>query len=251
MSDHGYSISVMSRVMKRSAIGCVMACGALAIGPSLVGVGIARADLLGGVGPDINVLGIDVLGGDQKNSSKSAGAKPRANAVSTTPSARTVVIRAEEPAAQVEPEMLKVAPAVATADVYRVPAASPVPAAAPLSAEPLSVAPPPAVMPLPAAPAIRPPAPRAHPIPATAEPGPGPALAPVESFEPPTKIPDSFRVGYAEYLRSATTSDILIAAIPGMAGIAGFTLLGAYAGYRQARAVQAALLAPVPTRILM
>ena len=54
-----------------------------------------------------------------------------------------------------------------------------------------------------------------------------------------------------EYLRAATTSDLFAAALPGVAGIAGFTLLGAYAGYRQARAVQAALLPPVPTRILL
>jgi hypothetical protein len=39
--------------------------------------------------------------------------------------------------------------------------------------------------------------------------------------------------------------------LPGVAGIAGFTVLGAYAGYRQAKALQAALLAPVPTRILL
>ncbi len=65
------------------------------------------------------------------------------------------------------------------------------------------------------------------------------------------RIPDSFRVGYAEYLRSASTSDLFVAALPGVAGIAGFTLVGAYAGYRQARALKAALLAPVPTRVLL
>ena len=64
-------------------------------------------------------------------------------------------------------------------------------------------------------------------------------------------IPDSFRAGYSEYLRSATTSDILVAALPGVAGIAGFSIVGAYAGYRRARAVQAALLPPVPTSILL
>ena len=46
-------------------------------------------------------------------------------------------------------------------------------------------------------------------------------------------------------------SDLFVAAVPGVAGLAGFTLVGAFAGYRQARAVQAALLAPVPTRILL
>ena len=42
-----------------------------------------------------------------------------------------------------------------------------------------------------------------------------------------------------------------MAALPGVAGIAGFTLVGAYAGFRQAKALQRALLAPVPTRILL
>ena len=71
------------------------------------------------------------------------------------------------------------------------------------------------------------------------------------AVSPRAKIPDGFRVGYAEYLRAATTSDILAAALPGAAGIAGFTVLGAYAGYRQAKAIQQALLAPVPTSVLL
>ncbi|WNG95280.1 hypothetical protein [Mycobacterium sp. ITM-2016-00318] len=64
-------------------------------------------------------------------------------------------------------------------------------------------------------------------------------------------MPESYRAGYAEYLRSADTADMLVAALPGAAGIAGFTLVGAYAGYRQARTLQKALLAPAPTRILL
>ena len=67
----------------------------------------------------------------------------------------------------------------------------------------------------------------------------------------PGQIPNSFRVGYAEYLRAATTSDLIVAALPGVAGIAGFTVVGAYVGYRQAKALQRALLAPVPTRFLL
>lgn len=42
---------------------------------------------------------------------------------------------------------------------------------------------------------------------------------------------------------------MILEALPGVAGIAGFTLVGAYAGYRQARAVQRALLAPAPPSI--
>jgi hypothetical protein len=65
------------------------------------------------------------------------------------------------------------------------------------------------------------------------------------------RVPDSYRVGYAEYLRAADTGDLFLAALPGAAGITGFTLVGAYAGYRQARALQRALLAPAPTSFLL
>jgi hypothetical protein len=65
------------------------------------------------------------------------------------------------------------------------------------------------------------------------------------------ELPGSFRAGYAEYLRSASTSDLFFAALPGVAGIAGFTLVGAFAGFRRARGVQKALLTPVPTRVVL
>ena len=71
----------------------------------------------------------------------------------------------------------------------------------------------------------------------------------VPSISGVAPLPDSFRVGYHEYLRTASTSDLFVAALPGVAGIAGFTLVGAYAGYRQARGLQKALLAPVPTSV--
>jgi hypothetical protein len=93
------------------------------------------------------------------------------------------------------------------------------------------------------------PAPAAPPAPSPSAPQAKDPLAPSDSGATP--IPDSYRVGYAEYLRSATTDDLFMAALPGVAGIAGFTLVGAYAGYRQAKALQRALLAPVPTRILL
>ncbi len=67
----------------------------------------------------------------------------------------------------------------------------------------------------------------------------------------PAPAPASFRAGYAEYLRSAATADLVVAALPGVVGIAGFTLAGAYAGYRHARAAHSALLAPVPTHLLL
>ena len=78
-----------------------------------------------------------------------------------------------------------------------------------------------------AVPPPSPPVPEGRPAPA-GPPAPAPAprtknpLAPNNSGG--ERIPDSFRVGYAEYLRAATTTDLFVAALPGVAGIAGFTL---------------------------
>ena len=85
--------------------------------------------------------------------------------------------------------------------------------------------------------------------PSSAVPQPKSPLTPGNSGA--ARIPDSYRVGYAEYLRSADTGDLFVAALPGVAGITGFTLVGAYAGYRQAKALQRALLAPAPTSFLL
>ena len=243
----------------RSALGCAVALGAMAAGPALSGAAIANAGLLGDLGPDIDAIGIDVLGNSNDKKSQ-LGRGPSLPAVSTAPSTRNVVVRARQPAAQAGP---KVVPAVSSIPVAEAPAQAPavalgtpvvgtVPAAPARPASPIPAAVPSSVPGLfPAAPPVRSPVQEALPSPPTIEPGPGRHFAPAESSPMPTKIPDSFRVGYAEYLRAATISDLFFAALPGVAGIAGFTVLGAYAGYRQARAVQAALLAPVPTSILL
>lgn len=145
--------------------------------------------------------------------------------VSSAPNARTVIIRrAPQPAAPV--------PAYV----------SPVPQS-PVVAVPLAVPPPDT-----AEPEGRP-APAAPPVPSPSTARVKDPVAPGNSS--PARIPDSFRIGYPEYLRSADTADMLAAALPGVAGIAGFTLVGAYAGYRQAKALQKALLAPVPTSVLL
>jgi hypothetical protein len=112
----------------------------------------------------------------------------------------------------------------------------------------------PAVVPLAAPPPVSPepegsPAPAAPPAPSPSAPQAKDPLAPNGSGIVP--IPDSYRAGYAEHLRSASTSDLFLEALPGVAGIAGFTLVGAYAGYRQAKSLRRALLAPAPTSILL
>jgi hypothetical protein len=254
----------MNRPVMRSAMGCAIACGAMVVGPAIAGAAVAKADLLGigGGGGGIDVLGIDVLGSGGSTTTKSGSSAPttsrvtRPTAVSTAPSARSVVIRGKLPAVQADPKIVPAASLVPAAEAPAVALGAPlvevVPAApAPVAPRmrvvvPLAVPPP-----LPAAPPVRSPAPDAVPVPATIEPGPGSQIAPADSYPPPTKIPDSFRVGYGEYLRAATTTDLFAAAVPGVVGIAGFTLLGMYAGYRQARAVQAALLPAVPTQFVL
>jgi hypothetical protein len=241
----------MTGQLMRGAVGCVIACGAAIVGPAIVGTAVAKADLAGVGGSDINVLGIARLGSGSSGSGKSRVATGRDAslvAVSTAPSARSVVIRATFPAAQADSTTYPAsvdavgeaaAAGLGTPIVEAVPAAPQTPPAAPLSVPP------------PAAPIVYGPPPQAVPAPSTVQPGPVHGVAPAEPFSPPAEIPDSFRVGYADYLRSATMGDLFAAALPGVAGIAGFTLAGAYVGYRQARAVQAALLAPVPTRVLL
>lgn len=112
----------------------------------------------------------------------------------------------------------------------------------------------PAVVPLAALPPVSP-EPETQQAPA-APPVPSPSASHAKGFlghsdSGVTQISDSYRAGYTEYLRAATTSDLIAAAAPGVAGIAGFTLVGAYVGYRQARALRRALLAPVPTSVLL
>jgi hypothetical protein len=159
------------------------------------------------------------------------GGTPRTNAtgrpanlprVSSAPATRSVVIRRV-------PRRVSAGPAEAAQALPR----SPVVALA---------APPPEF----AEPEVRP-APAGPPAAASTAPRAKDPLAPGGSGT--ARAPESYRAGYAEYLRSADTAELLVAALPGAAGIAGFTLVGAYAGYRQARALQKALLAPAPTSI--
>ena len=50
-----------------------------------------------------------------------------------------------------------------------------------------------------------------------------------------TAAPESFRLGYPEYLREAKIGDVAVLALPGFAGIIALTALGGFVGYRQAK----------------
>src|SRR5262245_66049603 len=93
----------MNGPLMRGAVGCAIACGAVVVGPSIAGIAVANAGL-GLGGPDVNVLGVDVLGNGPKSGSVTAR-NTGLPAVSTAPSAQSVVIRAKPPAAQAEPEI--------------------------------------------------------------------------------------------------------------------------------------------------
>jgi hypothetical protein len=49
-------------------------------------------------------------------------------------------------------------------------------------------------------------------------------------------MPETFRVGYPEYLRSARMVEVAGLAVPGVAGILVLTAVGGLVGYRQAKA---------------
>lgn len=52
----------------------------------------------------------------------------------------------------------------------------------------------------------------------------------------PSQVPESFRLGYPEYLREAKVGEVAVFALPGVLGILALTALGGFLGYRQAKA---------------
>jgi len=62
------------------------------------------------------------------------------------------------------------------------------------------------------------------------------------------ELPDRFRVGYAENLRSAGMPELVGTALPGLGGIVLITAAGGLLGYRQAKAGHALL--PAGARFL-
>jgi hypothetical protein len=257
---------------RSAAIGFVFASCAMVVGPGVVGIAQSHAIL--GIGPDI----LDLFGDDNDKSSlhhprpgseDSSGQAARTVGVTTADAGPPVSTFGSVPESAGRggggggvPRISGAGrssnlPPVSSAPITRHIVIRGAPFAAGPAGTPVPefVAPAPrgglGVVPL-ATPPPSTPVPEGRPTPA----GP-PAPAPrtknplAQNNSGGGRIPDSFRAGYAEYLRAATTTDLFVAALPGVAGIAGFTVLGAYAGYRQAKALQAALLAPVPTRILL
>lgn len=149
---------------------------------------------------------------------RSLGRAPNLAPVPTAPSSRTIVIRSAPPKAPAAP-----APAIAAPPaVPIVPAPVAVPPA-PVVSVPAPAAPPAGLPPaVPSAPAV--PAPRSEP--------------PVAQPHSVPAVPESFRLGYADYLRTASTSDLLFAVLPGLGGMLLMTAAGGAVGFRQARAAQ-------------
>ncbi|WP_135454546.1 hypothetical protein [Mycobacterium sp. DL99] len=146
------------------------------------------------------------------------GRAPNLAPVPTAPSSRQIVIRSAPPKAPAAP-----APAVPAAPVVPVAPAPVVVPPVPVIPAPVPSAPPAGVPPAaPSAPSS--PAPRSEP----------PSAQPLSV----PSVPESFRLGYADYLRTASTSDLLLAVLPGLGGMVLMTAAGGVVGFRQARAAQ-------------
>ena len=221
-------------------------------------IGVTRID--GGGQPASTFAGeatnASVAASGAPQSIESVGAERATNLpLSGAPAMRESVTRAEPPAAVGDsgipltpvPEFVPPVSEFVPPTPENIPRISEgMPPAPPPLAPPVIV--PPAIV-LPPAPVIVPPGapegrqePPASPIPVTQQPRANNPFAPPESFGP-SPVPDSFRVGYPEYLRAATVPDLMIFALPGVAGMTLLTAAGGALGFRQARvAAQAALL---------
>lgn len=223
-SDHGAVVSAQQNVGAKKSGGLAKTSPKTAVGAVAGGVsqspGAASRSAPAQSGPESATLsgvplapsGVVAGGGGSGvvQNNPNIGRAPKLAPVPTAPSSRGVVIRAEPPAA---------APALpATVAVAPVPVvlAPPVPVVLP---------------PLPAADGL----PSAPSVPAIALPKvqPPPADLPTER-----SMPESFRVGYVDYLRTASTAELLLAALPGIVGLMLVTAAGGVVGFRQARAAQ-------------
>lgn len=161
-----------------------------------------------------------VIGGGAGGAAASAngrlGRAPNLAPVPTAPSSRSIVIRSAPKAPAAPAPVIAAPPAV-------------------------PVAPAPAIsVPMPAAPAVGlPPGPPNAPTIAAPRSEP-PAVQPhsAPSVPVPHSVPVSFRLGYSDYLRTASTSDLLFAVLPGLGGMLLMTAAGGAVGFRQARAAR-------------
>ncbi|MGV0742783.1 hypothetical protein [Mycolicibacterium sp. XJ870] len=163
-------------------------------------------------------------GGGGVPTNSNIGRAPNLAPVPTTPSNRGIVIRAEPPAGPAAGPAAAAGPAVPQAPVLAPPVVVP---PMPVVVPPLPVAPPGGAPGAPGAPSTNPPTvnlPNSEP--------------PRPDSLPPNAVPESFRIGYADYLRTASTTDLLFAALPGLAGMVLLTAAGGAVGFRQARAAQ-------------
>jgi hypothetical protein len=177
-------------------------------------------------------------GGGGAATSGHIGRAPNLAPVPTAPSSRQIVIRAQQPedqpaSDQSAPETQPLSVAAPSAPAV----AAPVPEVAPPGMIVLPLPPLPDVVPpapsegggVPAAPPAAPSAPH------IAEPT---AQAPQPTTPAISAIPETFRIGYADYLRVADTTDLLFAVLPGLAGMVLLTAAGSAVGVRQARAAR-------------
>lgn len=142
------------------------------------------------------------------------GRAPNLAPVPTAPSGRAIVIRSAPSTIPAAPTpMIGAAPAAPVVAVpVVVPPTIPAPTASPAGAPPVVANPP---------------------------------ISPTPRSEPPEAqilstpaAPEPIRLGYADYLRAASTSELLLAVLPGLGGMLVMTAAGGAVGFRQARAAQ-------------
>lgn len=177
-------------------------------------------------------------GGGGASTSGRIGRAPNLAPVPTAPSSRQIVIHAA-------PAEAPSAPAHTAPEAQSPSIASP---SAPVVAAPVPVVVPPPmiVLPLPPLPEVAPPAPSggggapAAPPPAPSAPHVTAPSAQSPKHAAPTipAIPETFRIGYADYLRASSTTDLIFAVLPGLAGMVLLTAAGGAVGFRQARAAR-------------
>lgn len=206
------------------------------VGVSGTSVGVPEAQV------SVPLTGAGGGGGGGAATSGRIGRAPGLAPVPTAPSSRQIVVRAEAP----------------SASGSSAPEAQP-PSVAALSAPAVAVPVPPVmiVLPLPPVPEVVPPAPAGGGgVPAAPPATPSTPRVTVPNAQPTqpatpaiNAMPESFRFGYSDYLRTSSTTGLVFAVLPGLAGIVLLTAAGGAVGVRQARAART-MQGPQITRFL-